>query len=199
MSNADGLEKCRKENDPHSLMLRLSVCLFCTYTHSMLAFIFFAALRDQRYKLIHYSKDELSIQLSNVTVHDEGVYKCFYYGIPFKSKNKTVKVLGKFFHPLCPCFSTPDLPFCMQLHGAFTFLILVLAQSFPPPPTMLCMQPVIKPSRKMLCNWFKILLQLLLLIQYWKYPETHKEALHCLAIPKDADHRPGLPGCWTTG
>ncbi|XP_009572604.1 PREDICTED: cytotoxic and regulatory T-cell molecule [Fulmarus glacialis] len=52
------------------------------------------ALRDQRYKLTHYSKDELSIQLSNVTVHDEGVYKCFYYGIPFKSKNKTVEVLA---------------------------------------------------------------------------------------------------------
>ncbi|NXJ37671.1 CRTAM protein, partial [Ciconia maguari] len=51
-------------------------------------------LRDQRYKLTHYSKDELSIQLSNVTVHDEGVYKCFYYGIPFKSENKTVKVLA---------------------------------------------------------------------------------------------------------
>ncbi|KAM4646360.1 cytotoxic and regulatory T-cell molecule [Amazona ochrocephala] len=52
------------------------------------------ALRDQRYKLIHYSKDELSIQLSNVTVHDEGVYKCFYYGIPFKSRNKSVNVLA---------------------------------------------------------------------------------------------------------
>ncbi|KAM6043151.1 cytotoxic and regulatory T-cell molecule [Chlamydotis macqueenii] len=52
------------------------------------------ALRDQRYKLIHYSKDELSIQLSNVTVHDEGVYKCFYYSIPFKSKNKTLEVLA---------------------------------------------------------------------------------------------------------
>ncbi|NXV99719.1 CRTAM protein, partial [Fregetta grallaria] len=51
-------------------------------------------LRDQRYKLIHYSKDELSIQLPNITVHDEGVYKCFYYGIPFKSKNKTVEVLA---------------------------------------------------------------------------------------------------------
>ncbi|KFQ86140.1 Cytotoxic and regulatory T-cell molecule, partial [Phoenicopterus ruber ruber] len=51
-------------------------------------------VRDQRYKLIHYSKDELSIQLSNVTVHDEGVYKCFYYGTPFKSKNKTVVVLA---------------------------------------------------------------------------------------------------------
>ncbi|XP_009634397.1 cytotoxic and regulatory T-cell molecule [Egretta garzetta] len=52
------------------------------------------ALRDQRYKLIHYSKDELSIQLSNVTVYDEGVYKCFYYGSPFKSKTTTVKVLA---------------------------------------------------------------------------------------------------------
>ncbi|XP_008939731.1 PREDICTED: cytotoxic and regulatory T-cell molecule [Merops nubicus] len=52
------------------------------------------ALRDQRYKLIHYSRDEFSIQLSNVTVHDEGVYKCLYYGIPFRSKNKTVEVLA---------------------------------------------------------------------------------------------------------
>ncbi|KFQ38287.1 Cytotoxic and regulatory T-cell molecule, partial [Mesitornis unicolor] len=51
-------------------------------------------LRDQRYQLLHYSKDELSIQLSNVTVHDEGVYRCFYYGIPFKSMNKTVEVLA---------------------------------------------------------------------------------------------------------
>ncbi|XP_009889077.1 PREDICTED: cytotoxic and regulatory T-cell molecule [Charadrius vociferus] len=52
------------------------------------------ALRDERYKLIRYSKDELSIQLSNVTVHDEGVYKCLYYSTPFKSKNKTVEVLA---------------------------------------------------------------------------------------------------------
>ncbi|XP_028940504.1 cytotoxic and regulatory T-cell molecule [Antrostomus carolinensis] len=58
------------------------------------------ALRDQRYKLTHYSKDELSIQLSNVTVHDEGVYKCFYYGVPFKSKNKTVEVLAAPSNPI---------------------------------------------------------------------------------------------------
>ncbi|NWX84893.1 CRTAM protein, partial [Nothoprocta pentlandii] len=51
-------------------------------------------LKDQRYKLIHYSKEELSIRLSNVTVHDEGVYRCFYYGTPFKTENKTVKVLS---------------------------------------------------------------------------------------------------------
>ncbi|NXW62508.1 CRTAM protein, partial [Eurystomus gularis] len=57
-------------------------------------------LRDQRYKLIHYSTDELSIQLSNVTVHDEGTYKCFYYGIPFESKNKTVEVLAPPSHPV---------------------------------------------------------------------------------------------------
>ncbi|XP_010157292.1 PREDICTED: cytotoxic and regulatory T-cell molecule, partial [Eurypyga helias] len=51
-------------------------------------------LRDQRYKLIRYSKDELSIRLSNVTVQDEGEYKCFYYGIPFKSKQETVEILA---------------------------------------------------------------------------------------------------------
>ncbi|XP_025927542.1 cytotoxic and regulatory T-cell molecule [Apteryx rowi] len=51
-------------------------------------------LRDQRYKLIHYSNKELSIRLSNVTVHDEGIYKCFYYGALFKTKNETVEVLA---------------------------------------------------------------------------------------------------------
>ncbi|NXF63684.1 CRTAM protein, partial [Ciccaba nigrolineata] len=51
-------------------------------------------LRDQRYKLIHYSKDELSIQLSNVTVHDEGTYKCFYYSTPFKNKTTALQVLA---------------------------------------------------------------------------------------------------------
>ncbi|XP_031455670.1 cytotoxic and regulatory T-cell molecule [Phasianus colchicus] len=52
------------------------------------------ALRDPRYKLTHYSVDELSIRLSNVTVHDEGIYKCFYYSTPFKSKMTTVEVLA---------------------------------------------------------------------------------------------------------
>ncbi|XP_010721954.1 cytotoxic and regulatory T-cell molecule isoform X2 [Meleagris gallopavo] len=52
------------------------------------------ALRDLRYKLTHYSEDELSIRLSNVTVRDEGIYKCFYYSTPFKSKMTTVEVLA---------------------------------------------------------------------------------------------------------
>uniref|UniRef100_A0A8C3L5L4 Cytotoxic and regulatory T cell molecule n=1 Tax=Chrysolophus pictus TaxID=9089 RepID=A0A8C3L5L4_CHRPC len=50
--------------------------------------------KDPRYKLTHYSEDELSIRLSNVTVHDEGIYKCFYYSTPFKSKMTTVEVLA---------------------------------------------------------------------------------------------------------
>ncbi|XP_052553372.1 cytotoxic and regulatory T-cell molecule isoform X1 [Tympanuchus pallidicinctus] len=52
------------------------------------------ALKDPRYKLTRYSEDELSVRLSNVTVHDEGIYKCFYYSTPFKSKMTTVEVLA---------------------------------------------------------------------------------------------------------
>ncbi|NXP55937.1 CRTAM protein, partial [Heliornis fulica] len=51
-------------------------------------------LKDQRYKLLHYSEHELSIQLSNVTVRDEGLYRCSYYSHPLKSKNTTLEVLA---------------------------------------------------------------------------------------------------------
>ncbi|NWZ86057.1 CRTAM protein, partial [Poecile atricapillus] len=51
-------------------------------------------LRDQRYKLLRYSKDELSIQLSNVTVQDEGIYSCFYYSRHFQSKSLNVEILA---------------------------------------------------------------------------------------------------------
>ncbi|NXB22647.1 CRTAM protein, partial [Rhagologus leucostigma] len=65
--------------------------------------IFFNAqrvLRDQRYKLLRYSKDELSIQLSNVTVRDEGVYTCFYYSRHIKSKSQKVEILAAPSHPV---------------------------------------------------------------------------------------------------
>ncbi|XP_050777914.1 cytotoxic and regulatory T-cell molecule [Gopherus flavomarginatus] len=51
-------------------------------------------LKDQRYKLIHYSTNKLSISLSNVTVQDEGTYTCFYYDIPVKTKKVNVTVLA---------------------------------------------------------------------------------------------------------
>ncbi|TRZ15482.1 hypothetical protein HGM15179_011619 [Zosterops borbonicus] len=52
------------------------------------------ALKDQRYKLLHHSRDELSIQLSNVTVQDSGIYRCFYYSSDFKNKSHNVQILA---------------------------------------------------------------------------------------------------------
>ncbi|NXS01680.1 CRTAM protein, partial [Oxylabes madagascariensis] len=63
-------------------------------------FLFLAVLRDQRYKLLRYSKDELSIQLSNVTVQDAGIYSCFYYSKPVKSKSQNVEILAAPSHPV---------------------------------------------------------------------------------------------------
>ncbi|NXM83365.1 CRTAM protein, partial [Oenanthe oenanthe] len=58
------------------------------------------ALRDQRYKLLRYSKDELSIQLCNVTVQDEGIYSCFSYSSHFQSRRHNVQVLAAPSHPV---------------------------------------------------------------------------------------------------
>ncbi|NWS26853.1 CRTAM protein, partial [Polioptila caerulea] len=57
-------------------------------------------LRDQRYKLLRYSKDELSIQLSNVTVWDEGIYSCFYYSRHVQNKSQNVEILAAPSHPV---------------------------------------------------------------------------------------------------
>ncbi|NWW28797.1 CRTAM protein, partial [Falcunculus frontatus] len=72
----------------------------CTHTHGVLPFLSLAVLRDQRYKLLRYSKDELSIQLSNVTVQDEGTYRCFYYSKHFKRKSQNVEILAAPSHPV---------------------------------------------------------------------------------------------------
>ncbi|NXM13881.1 CRTAM protein, partial [Ploceus nigricollis] len=57
-------------------------------------------LRDQRYKLLRYSKDELSIQLSNLTVQDEGIYKCLYYSKHVQTKSQNVEILAAPSHPV---------------------------------------------------------------------------------------------------
>ncbi|XP_025055798.1 cytotoxic and regulatory T-cell molecule [Alligator sinensis] len=51
-------------------------------------------LRDQRFELIHYSKDELLVSLSKIRVQDEGVYTCFDYGTPVRTKTVNVMVLA---------------------------------------------------------------------------------------------------------
>ncbi|NXM96383.1 CRTAM protein, partial [Sylvia borin] len=59
--------------------------------------IFFNAeqvLKDQRYKLLRHSKDELSIQLSNVTVQDAGIYSCLSYSSNFQNKTQNVEILA---------------------------------------------------------------------------------------------------------
>ncbi|XP_038610650.1 cytotoxic and regulatory T-cell molecule [Tachyglossus aculeatus] len=51
-------------------------------------------LKDHKYKLTHHSKDHLSISVSNVTVQDEGVYRCLYYTKPVRTKKVTVIVIA---------------------------------------------------------------------------------------------------------
>lgn len=97
-------------------------------------FLFLAVLRDQRYKLLHYSKGELSIQLSNVTVQDGGNYSCFHYSSQFQSKNHNVQILGKFVWFFYSRGAEQSLK-CRPafFHGA-QHIILLLAHS---PPIML--------------------------------------------------------------
>ncbi|NXE70585.1 CRTAM protein, partial [Calcarius ornatus] len=57
-------------------------------------------LRDQRYKLLRYSKDELSIQLSNLTQQDEGIYRCLHYTRHVKTKSQKVEILAAPSHPV---------------------------------------------------------------------------------------------------
>ncbi|XP_070621296.1 cytotoxic and regulatory T-cell molecule [Erythrolamprus reginae] len=56
--------------------------------------------RDGRYKLLHYSEDSLSIRLSNVTRHDEGLFTCLYYSENIGTKVVNVTVLGPPSKPL---------------------------------------------------------------------------------------------------
>ncbi|XP_067418819.1 cytotoxic and regulatory T-cell molecule [Emydura macquarii macquarii] len=85
-------------------------------------------LKDQRYKLIHYSKDELSISLSNVTVQDEGTYMCFYYDAQVRTKKVIVTVLAA---PSKPVLEVSDI----RTDGKEEKMVLsCLTQGGKPPP-----------------------------------------------------------------
>ncbi|KAM3658546.1 cytotoxic and regulatory T-cell molecule [Ammospiza maritima maritima] len=51
-------------------------------------------LRDRRYKLLRYSRDELSIQLSNLTLQDEGIYRCLRYARHVRAQRQNVQILA---------------------------------------------------------------------------------------------------------
>ncbi|KAM6998621.1 cytotoxic and regulatory T-cell molecule [Passerculus sandwichensis] len=57
-------------------------------------------LRDRRYKLLRYSRDELSIQLSNLTLQDEGIYRCLRYTRRVTARSQNVQILAPPSHPV---------------------------------------------------------------------------------------------------
>ncbi|XP_033028435.1 cytotoxic and regulatory T-cell molecule [Lacerta agilis] len=57
-------------------------------------------IRDPRYTLVQHSAAEFSVRLSNVMVHDEGVYTCLRYTTPTRRKQVIVNVLAAPSRPL---------------------------------------------------------------------------------------------------
>ncbi|KAL1781974.1 cytotoxic and regulatory T-cell molecule isoform X1 [Sigmodon hispidus] len=51
------------------------------------------ALKSSKYRLLNHSATQLSISVPNVTLQDEGVYKCLHYGSSVRTKQVRVIVL----------------------------------------------------------------------------------------------------------
>ncbi|KAM3831012.1 cytotoxic and regulatory T-cell molecule [Vipera latastei] len=64
--------------------------------------------RDGRYELLHYSENSLSIRLSNITRHDEGLFTCLYYSDTIGSKLVSVTVWAPPSKPLLEVLRTPE-------------------------------------------------------------------------------------------
>uniref|UniRef100_UPI00398F2A04 cytotoxic and regulatory T-cell molecule-like n=1 Tax=Pristiophorus japonicus TaxID=55135 RepID=UPI00398F2A04 len=52
------------------------------------------ALRDRRYKLVHYSSSRLIVTLLNTTVEDDGLYTCLHYDHQIATKQMYLTVLA---------------------------------------------------------------------------------------------------------
>ncbi|XP_036599949.1 cytotoxic and regulatory T-cell molecule [Trichosurus vulpecula] len=52
------------------------------------------ALKNRKYQLLHHSNDQLTINILNVTLQDEGVYKCLHYTKPVRTREVNVIVLA---------------------------------------------------------------------------------------------------------
>ncbi|XP_076968136.1 cytotoxic and regulatory T-cell molecule [Tamandua tetradactyla] len=57
------------------------------------------ALKNTKYQLLHHSPSQLSISVLNVTLQDEGVYKCLHYSNFVRTKEVKVIVLAIPFKP----------------------------------------------------------------------------------------------------
>ncbi|XP_037694917.1 cytotoxic and regulatory T-cell molecule [Choloepus didactylus] len=52
------------------------------------------ALKNTKYQLLHHSPSRLSISVLNITLQDEGVYKCLHYSNSVRTKEVKVTVLA---------------------------------------------------------------------------------------------------------
>ncbi|XP_029063762.1 cytotoxic and regulatory T-cell molecule-like [Monodon monoceros] len=91
--------------------------------------IFFSehsGLKNSKYQLLHYSSNQLSIRVLNVTQQDEGVYKCLHYGNSVRTKEVKVIVLAT------PVMPTLEVSVRMQ-NGEHVLLKCSTVRSKPPP------------------------------------------------------------------
>ncbi|XP_013010840.2 cytotoxic and regulatory T-cell molecule isoform X1 [Cavia porcellus] len=86
------------------------------------------ALKDSRYQLLHHSATQLSIQVANVTVQDEGVYKCLQYGNSVSTKEVRVIVLAT------PVKPTLEASVIRRPNGKEHVVLRCSAQRSKPPP-----------------------------------------------------------------
>ncbi|XP_055129509.2 cytotoxic and regulatory T-cell molecule [Symphalangus syndactylus] len=60
----------------------------------------YPAFKNSKYQLLHHSANQLSISVPNVTLQDEGVYKCLRYSDSVSTKEVKVIVLATPFKPI---------------------------------------------------------------------------------------------------
>ncbi|XP_074071401.1 cytotoxic and regulatory T-cell molecule [Macrotis lagotis] len=84
-------------------------------------------LRNQKYQLLHYSSHQLTINIMNVTLQDEGVYKCLHYSKPVRSKEMKVIVIAP------PSKPTLEASTIKTINGEEVLLKCFTKGSKPPP------------------------------------------------------------------
>nr|XP_020840541.1 cytotoxic and regulatory T-cell molecule isoform X2 [Phascolarctos cinereus] len=94
---------------------------------SLLAWFPLQALKNRKYQLLHHSNDQLTISILNVTLQDEGIYKCLYYSKPVRTKEVNVIVLAT------PSKPTMEVSTISTLNGKEVLLKCFTKGSKPPP------------------------------------------------------------------
>nr|XP_020037981.1 cytotoxic and regulatory T-cell molecule isoform X2 [Castor canadensis] len=86
------------------------------------------AFKNSKYQLLHHSATQLSINVPNVTLQDEGVYRCFHYSDSVSTKEVKVIVLAT---PLKPIVEASVI---RRLNGEDHVVLKCSTQRSKPPP-----------------------------------------------------------------